>query len=112
MSRTIRRNKKHLIQSYCGNLDELRQEFAHGCRWVKDSHILGIDRAYQRKVARFTRDHRSGRFGIPRWYRQMHGVHLYRRLEKQKIHKHLREDSFDNHLPEPRIRDSMYYWWY
>lgn len=109
MSRTTRRNKKHLINQFVGTREENLID-----PWWRFNYDEGLthEQMYERRVHWYTRDHRTGRFGVPRWYRQMHGVHLYRRLEKHKLHKHLREDSFDNHLPDPRIRDSMYYWWH
>lgn len=59
-----------------------------------------------------TRSRRSGKNGIPRWYRREHGCQHVRRVEKIKIQKHMRLGCWETHLPDRRIRDSMYYWWY
>jgi hypothetical protein len=108
MSRTTRRNKQHLIDSYVGTRDECLRD-----PWWRGWYGQGVspELAYDRLVARYTRDHRSGRFGVPNWYRREHGVFRTRRKEKIAIHQHLRTDSWDNHLPENRSRDHRYYWW-
>jgi len=108
MSRTTRRNKKHQIESFVGTREEnLRDPW-----WrLGYRHDLTPEQMYERRVHWYTRDHRSGRFGVPNWYRREHGVFRTRRRETINLHRHLRADSWDNHLPENRQRDSMYYWW-
>lgn len=108
MARTTRRNKKHLIQRHCGTREEN----------VKDPWFvmwryptLTFEQAYARTRARLHRDHRSGRFGVPNWFRRQHGVFKVRHKEKHAIHRHLRDDSWDNHLPDNRVRGAGWYWW-
>lgn len=57
-------------------------------------------------------DHRSGLYGVPRWYRHEHGAWLIRRREKKKLQQHMKEDTWENHQPDSRFRDSKYFWWY
>lgn len=109
MSRTTRRNKKHLINSFVGTRDECLRD-----PWWRNGSYGSItpEQAYERRVHWYTRDHRSGRFGVPRWYRHEHGAHAMRRLENHRLRKHVREDTLEVHLPDSRMRNSAYYWWY
>lgn len=107
MSRTTRRNKKHLIDSFVGT----REEALRDPWWRYGKSDLSPEQVYERRVHWYTRDHRSGRWGVPNWYRREMGVFRTRRKEKLKIHQHLRDDSWDNHVPEGRTRDAKYYWW-
>lgn len=109
MSRTTRRNKQHLINSYVGTREESLRDPWH--RLWNNEHLTP-EQKYERHVHWYIRDHRSGKFGIPRWYRHEFGAGLKRRRERAAIHRHTRDDSWDLHLPESRYRDSMYYWWY
>ncbi|QVD49233.1 hypothetical protein LUCX_163 [Xanthomonas phage vB_XciM_LucasX] len=110
MSRTTRRNNPYLLDRYIGT----RAEFCNDSWQIYKAEKKGLtlEKAYQQRLHWFSRDHRSGRFGVPAWYRRLHGAHLIRRHEAAKLHKHLREDSWEVHQPDSRFRDSMYYWWY
>lgn len=110
MSRTTRRNKKYLINAYLGTKSEFCDD-----PWTQAyaaQQGLTVLQHYQQRKARYTRDHRTGRFGVPRWYRHEHGAHAMRRLEKHRLHRALVTDSLDNHLPDQRMRNSAFYWWY
>jgi len=137
MARTKRRTQKHLIAERFGNLSQfLQNEYynapimthrfriwqiecikdkgyfvANGYQYAKYHGCMAIQ-VYQKKIAAFTGDTRSGLHGVPRWYRHEHGSHYNRRVEKQKLHLHRRRDEWEDHLPESRCRDAMYYWWY
>lgn len=109
MSRTVRRNKKHLIHSFCGAPDTVQKDPWWVLMRYRD---LTPEKAYARNVARYTRDHPSGRFNVPNWYRREHGVFRLRRREKQAIHRHMRADCWESHLPDNRMCESMYqFWW-
>lgn len=108
MSRTLRRNKQYLIDQVVGSYEERTRD-----TWWLNYLYPGLttDQAYERSVARFTRDHHSGHYGVPRWYRQLHGSHKVRRREKAHLHHCLKEDALDTHLPDSRCRDSFFYFW-
>lgn len=105
MARTYRRNKKHLVLDHCGTFEETRDD-----RWWDDAHLTP-EQTYARRVARFTRDHPSGRFGVPHWYRRLHGSKRLRLLELIKLRRHLRDGEWEKHLPENRTRTAKWYWW-
>lgn len=106
MSRTLRRNKKHLINDHVGTFDEFR-----GYDWWLRRRYPGLtaEQAYERAVHRYTRDHHPGYFGVPRWYRRMHGSKAVRVRENQALRVHHRYDSWDAHIPESRYRSAGYY---
>jgi hypothetical protein len=110
MSRTLRRNKPHLITSYVGPRDEFCEDPWRLTEARRDG--LSVESLYVRKCRHYTRDRRRGMFGVPAWYRREHGAYLVRRRERVALHQHLRNDTWDVHQPDDRFRDSMYYWWY
>lgn len=136
MSRTKRRTQKHLIAERFGNLSQFLQDNYYkapimsgrvkqwnmGFSWnegffvangyvTRKYHGCMAVQVYQKKVAAFTGDTRSGLHGVPRWYRNLHGARPIRRNERAKLHRHLREDCWESHLPDSRFRNSKYYWW-
>lgn len=108
MSRTTRRNKQPLIDSFVGTRDENLKDPWWRNRSRDD---LTPEEIYERRVHWFTRDHRSGMFGVPNWYRREHGVFRTRRRERLALHRHTRLDCWETHAPENRQRDSQYFWW-
>ena len=108
MSRTLRRNKKHLIASSVGS----REDNQRDCWWLMHRYpTLTFDQAYDRRRHRYTRDHHSGHFGVPRWYRRRHGSKKLRMREGHLLFLHDREDSWEAHSPDSRCRDAKWYWW-
>lgn len=73
---------------------------------------MSLGKRFRGRCPHDLRDHRSGLIGVPRWYRHEHGAWVIRRREKHKLHLHLKNESWEEHLPESRFRDTMYYWWY
>lgn len=108
MSRTLRRNKKHLIDRWVGNRETNRAD----PWWLMYRYpTLTFDQAYERSRSRYTRDHSSGHFGVPRWFRRRHGAKVIRLREKSAIYIHLHDDSWDSHLPDSRCRNAKWFWW-
>jgi hypothetical protein len=108
MSRTLRRNKKHLILDHVGAPDKCKRDGW----WMGHCHYrdLPFEQAYARSVHRYTRDHHNGYYGIPRWYRRLHGSKDVRLRENQALHVHHHRDSWDAHIPETRYRSKGYHW--
>ena len=110
MSRTKRRQEKYRIEQYVAEEESAkcgREPYvAPLLRHLTTEQRLKYHRAW------ISRDHRSGLFGVPRWYRQLYGCDVVRREEKKKLHRCLRQDCWEDHLPDSRVRDSMFYWWY
>lgn len=108
MSRTFRRNKKTLIDRHVGTRDEnLRDSW-----WILNRFpTCTAEKAYEKAVARYTRDHHSGHYGVPRWFRRQHGSKQIRLNENHKLHRYLLEDRLEAHAPENRVRDAKWYWW-
>ena len=110
MSRTYRRQQKFRINqhvkeeesTHCG----LEPYVVPRLRHLTDDERIKYHRAW------ISRDHRSGLFGVPRWYRRKYGTEVVRKKEKQELHRCLVQGDWDDHLPDNRVRDSMYYWWY
>lgn len=110
MSRTIRRKQSYLTRSYLGPKDDYF--YPHPIYWtLEGSPDLTPQQNYDRQCARFHRDHPSGRFGVPRFYRSLYGARLNRRIERAKIHHGIRDDSWDGHFGEPRTRDHAFWNW-
>lgn len=108
MARTTRRNKPHLISSYVGSFDEFLQD----PWWLsKRYHGCTMEQAYAQYKARYTRDHRSGRYGVPHWFRRLHGSKDLRLCESHKLHCALRSENWESHLPDSRRRNAKWYWW-
>jgi hypothetical protein len=103
MSRTLRRNKKHLILDKVGTIDDFVS-----WRYRRFTPEVG----YKRAVHRYTRDRHSGVHHVPRWWRKLHFVDPERRAAKQEIQRCLSQSSFDDHL-DPRYRGANWLWhWY
>ena len=108
MSRTYRRNKKHLIRLCVGTREEnLREPWVPMYRYP----TLDFERAYERQKARFTRDHHSGKFGVPRWYRRQLGTKMLRLRETHRLLRCMRDDSWESHAAESRCRNAKWYWY-
>lgn len=108
MSRTLRRNKKHLIDDHVGT----REANQRDDWWMRYRYPdLSFEQAYARAVHRYTGDRPKGRFGIPRWYRRMHGSKEVRVRENHALYLHRREDTWESHAPENRYRSTGYAWW-
>lgn len=120
MSRTLRRIKKHQVLQFCGTFEEFVQwelryppisKYRKGSTEFDRHAQLDLHRKYVRKIVRYTRDHHSGHYGVPRWYRQMNGALPMRRRENGAIRRRIENNCWDDHLPESRCRSHRYYWW-
>lgn len=109
MSRTLRRNKKNLIDQHVGT----REACQRGDGWMmyRYGRDLPFEQAYARCVHRYTRDHRNGYFSIPRWYRRVHGSKDVRLRENHALLAHQHNDSWEAHSPDSRYRSKGYHWW-
>lgn len=108
MARTFRRNKKYLILKVVGTIEQVYDDRA----WFQWRYPdLSLELAYSRCKAHYTRDHHSGHHGVPRWFRRMHGSKALRLDEQCKLHRSIRRDEWDDHLPENRTRNASWYWW-
>ena len=108
MSRTFRRKDYRLINRWVGS----REEHTRDPQWLMYRYpTLTFDQAYARLVACYTRDHHKGHYGVPRWFRRLHGSKQLRLNESIKLHRHQWDDSWDNHVPESRCRNAKWYWW-
>lgn len=107
MSRTTRRTQKHLIDRWVGS-----REANHADSWwvMYRYPTCTFEQAYDRCKARYTRDHHSGHYGVPRWYRRRCGSKELRLREQRALHRHWHQDSFDAYSPDNRCRGAGYYW--
>ena len=108
MSRTIRRNQKWLTNYYVGS----REECVKDPHWVMHRYpTLTFEQAYAREKARLHRDHNPGHYGVPRWFRRLHGSKQIRLNEKAALHRCVRHDQYDVHAPDSKARNAAWYWW-
>lgn len=108
MSRTFRRNKPYLIDRHVGTLDEL----IRGETYVRKNHERSTpERTYARMKTYITADKSRGAYGVPRWFRRLHGTLHIRRHTDRMLKYHLMNDSLDAFVPDPRTRDRRCYWW-
>jgi len=98
MSNTVRRNKKHLIRSWCGHVSDI--EPLHRMRYGGNTDA----ETYARRVHWFTGDNHSGFFNPPRWWVRINFTRPERMREKAKIRQHMAAGDWDNHVPENRAR--------
>lgn len=100
MSRTIRRNKKHLITSWVGTRTDYRE--GNWRCWRYRGQELTPDQAFERSRNRFRSDAGPRIVGEPRWYRHLHGSHKARRVETSKIHRCIRSGEWEGHYGDSR----------
>lgn len=103
MSRTLRRNKSHLIHRRVGTLEETITD-----RWFAEFLCrrypgLTVERAYERALARFLRDRPAGIFNPPRHYVHTNYTRPERHTARLELHHHILRDEWDDFL-SPRIR--------
>ena len=108
MSRTFRRNKKWQINHYIGSYEENAED-----PWYTMYRYptLTYDQAYDHMRARLTRDHHPGHYGVPRWFRRMHGSKHVRMKEKARLFRCWQRDEWDQHFSENRMRNAKWFWW-
>lgn len=95
MSRTFRRNKKGLVNRRIGTREEFHREYSY---WMWRYPCLNINQIYDRVVARFHRDEKSGLYSAPRHFRHVYYNGPIRRAEKREIQRCLSADTWDDHL--------------
>lgn len=98
MSRTVRRNKKHLIRSWCGRVCDVDSYDRHRYGGKTDSET------YARRVHWFTGDNHPGTFSPPGWWVRLNFNRPDRMREKAKLRRHSASGDWDNHTPENRAR--------
>jgi hypothetical protein len=68
------------------------------------------DPHYIKYVNRFHSDVNDGMWHVPAWFRRDRNRHL-RRRNKQILRKHFVEDSWDEYVDEPFVKDVHWNWW-
>ena len=108
MSRTFRRNKKYLVRQVVGTWDDhVADQW-----WVRRRYQgLTLRQSYEKRVARYRRDHHSGHYGVPGWFVRMQFNRPLRREDRRELHRCLRNDEWDDHLPPRMFRAASWYWW-
>lgn len=100
MSRTIRRNRNNAAWHYFGGFDH----FA-GFWWSEaaaERKGMTVREHYEHEVRRFHMDRDGeGQRKPPRDFRNMYGSRWVRHRNRALIIRHLQDDCFDSHLPEP-----------
>jgi len=107
MARTIRRKTKWLEHHYVGTREECLNDVMW---WHSRYKSLTPEQAYERRIARLHRDHHQGHWNVPRDFRRTYGSKKVRTREAQKLHRHLRRDEWDDHLPINKGRSAAWYW--
>lgn len=110
MSRTFRRNKKHSINSFVGTKEECRQEYDQTGFVGWRSREGTFEQQYQHRLHWYTRDHRSGRFGVPYWYRRMMRTKPERLSARHQIHLAVRGD-LEEHESLRFPNNAKWFWW-
>ncbi len=110
MSRTIRRHNAHSKSWYLGT----REEYLTDPWYHREAVRAGmtVEKAWDQRQAAYHRCSKRGKWAVPKFYRQQHGILLMRRIERLKLHHHLRNDTWELHLPESRMRNMMYQHWF
>ena len=104
MSRTIRRKNSYLRESYVGRLEEVDS-------WdLYRYHATDPHRVVRLKAVRFHRDHPPGRWNAPSWYARQFNKSVARANDAE-IHRCMRQDCWDDHLPVPHISNANWNWW-
>lgn len=106
MSRTRRRNNRDIIRQHCGRREDIDRWDRERWPGRDDDHV------YARRINDFIRDHHSGIYGIPRWWRRQHWTQPLRRDGKRELYRCLQLGSWDDHLPTCLGGDLRhgYYW--
>ena len=109
MSRTLRRNKPHLIHRRVGTLSDTVSD-----RWFAEFLCrrypgLSVERAYERARARFLRDRPSGVFTPPRHFVHRNYTRPERHVARLQLHRHIVKDEWDDFLL-PRTRRGQARW--
>lgn len=107
MSRTFRRNKKHLMERQIGDLEHFHRNYSY---WMWRYPCLNIVQIHERVTARYLRDHKSGIFSAPRWFRHQDYNGPERRAERIEIHRCIRADTWDDHLTGHHARGARRQW--
>ncbi len=94
MSRTIRRNKSHLIRDAVGTLEEALRDPWWYYRHHRD---LTPQQAYARRRARYTSD-AGWSWSVPSWFNNLHTHRPERRFAKREAHRCIRNDCWDDHV--------------
>ena len=104
MSRTIRRKNCHLRSSYVDRPEDV------DC-WDLDRHqTTSPRRVVELQAARFHRDHHPGRWNAPSWYARQFNKSVAR-ANTAEIHRCLKNDCWDDHLPVPYVSNANWNWW-
>lgn len=123
MSRTFRRNKQHQILHWIGSFEEF---IADEMLWTlyRDAYrgtTEGFDNffseesqkkfldEYLTKVTDYTRDRRSGCYGVPRWFRNEF-TREERHQQRSEIHRCLKNDEWDDFLVIKNPDAAAWYW--
>ncbi len=100
MSRTTRRTHHKAAWHYHGNFDRFTG------RWWSEAAAerkgMTLRELYDTYIRHYHMDRDGeGRRTPPRWFRNMYGSRWVRHRNRALIIRHLQDDSFDCHLPEP-----------
>lgn len=106
MSRTFRRNKKHLIFIWCGTLEEVDDWDRKRFKGHSDKQI------FYKRVHRFTRDHHSGKYGTPRYFRSIYFMRPERRMAYTELQRCIRKGEWDDHLTPKLDRGARRDWFW
>jgi len=101
MSRTIRRNKPHLIRDAIGSLDEARRD----AWWFVPTRLrqMPVEQVYARRRANYTSD-AGWSWAVPSWFTRLHVNRPERRFAQREIQRCLRKECWDDH-----VADNGYY---
>lgn len=118
MSRTIRRKAKWLVRQCVGrDLDDWCAPWAGNPdhpSWERlESERTGIplETLYAQRLARHYGDGHRGRHSVPHSYRHYYGSVKFRSQERQRQHRALQYDEWDQHLTPKFPRDAGWYYW-
>lgn len=105
MSRTIRRNKPHLIREVVVTLEEARREEWFYRRRVGEH--LTLAEILVRRRAKFLSD-AGWSWSVPSWFTNLHVHRPERRFLRREIHRCIRNDNWDDHLPHGGYKRPWY----
>lgn len=101
MSRTIRRNKKHLIRDAVGTLEDAQRDPWWYCR--RGMRHLTPEEAYARRRARYMSD-AGWSWSVPSWYTRLTCNVPERRFAKREVFRCISKGDWDDH-----VTDKNYY---
>ena len=113
MARTIRRTtgrNKHGVVMPTHNYIVHPYDPPEDDYWLRRMKGLTPEQAKAWAISHFHRDHHSGHYGVPRWFRNRFNRDD-RHDQRREIYRCLKQEDFDDFLVIDNPDSAKWYWW-